>query len=109
MKLKRIFLILTLLLTAVSAWCGPIKWEEATPPHDNQAVHQSVEQEGVEITVKDGWVYVTASRTVTIRIFSILGQPIVTETMQPGTYRVHLASRGIYLLRAGSTTRRITI
>ncbi len=93
----------------MSAWCGPVKWEEASRPVDNQAVHQQVESEGVEIMVKDGWVYVTATRTVTIRIFSILGQPIITETMQPGTYRLHLASRGIYILRAGSATRRITI
>lgn len=107
--MKRILLILTLLLTAAGAWCDPIKWEESSRPTDNQAIHQSVESEGVEITVKDGWVYVTASRTVTIRIFSILGQPIITETMQPGTYRLHLSSRGIYILRAGSVTRRIII
>ena len=89
------------MLTALAAWCGPIKWEEASRPRDNQARTQSV--------VKDGWVYVTASKIVTIRIFSILGQPIITETMQPGTYRLHLASRGIYILKVGAVTRRITI
>ncbi|MDE6081487.1 MAG: T9SS type A sorting domain-containing protein, partial [Muribaculaceae bacterium] len=104
-----ILVILTVMLTAVAAWCGPVKWEESSRPVDNQAVHQQVDSEGVEIMVKDGWVYVTASRPVTIRIFSILGQPIITETMQPGTYRLHLASRGIYILRVGSATRRITI
>lgn len=107
--MKRLLLILSLILTAAAAWCGPLKWEDASRPVDNQAVHQSIDTEGVDITVKDGWVYVTASRPVTVRIFSILGQPIITETMQPGTYRLHLASRGIYILRVGSATRRITI
>lgn len=100
---------MTLMLTALAAWCGPIKWEEASRPRDNQARTQSVDSEGVDVMVNDGWVYVTASKIVTIRIFSILGQPIITETMQPGTYRLHLASRGIYILKVGAVTRRITI
>lgn len=63
----------------------------------------------LEVAVKDGYVYVTTSKPVTVKIFSILGQLISQKNIQPGTFRTHITSRGIYILKVGSITRRITI
>ncbi len=63
----------------------------------------------LDITVKDGYVYVTTSKPVTVKIFSILGQLISQKTIQPGTSRTRITARGIYILKVGSVTRRITI
>jgi hypothetical protein len=63
----------------------------------------------VEITVRDNYIYVWCDKTINIKIFSILGQQISHETLKPGLHRIKMASRGIYILRTGTTTRRITI
>lgn len=63
----------------------------------------------LDITVKDGYVYVTTSRPVTVKIFSILGQLISEKELKPGTSRTRMTARGIYILKVGSQTRRITI
>lgn len=63
----------------------------------------------LDISVRDGYVYVTTSKSVTVKIFSILGQLISQRTLRPGTTRTRISARGIYILKVGSVTRRITI
>lgn len=104
---KRIFLILVLLLSSAAG----IAASEVLPQDDSSHNYsrEYVENEDIEINVKDGVVTITTSKTVTIKIFTILGQLITTETVKPGTKKFHIESRGIYILKAGSVTRRITI
>lgn len=83
-------------------------WEEVTAPVP--AVTQSMESDGeLEVTVHDGYIYIRTDRAVTIKIFSILGQLISQENVKPGLHRIRLSSRGIFILRAGTATRRITL
>lgn len=100
-----------MLLAAITSWASDAQpWEEASRPADSrEVIRETTENEDIEIDIKDGWVYVTTSKPVTIRIFTILGQQITSETIPAGTKRIHIASRGIYILRAGTITRRITI
>ena len=70
---------------------------------------ERIEGDSPEIRVNEGYVYVTTSRTITVKVFSILGQLISQETIQPGISRFRLPSRGIYILKAGAITKRITI
>ncbi|MCM1449284.1 MAG: T9SS type A sorting domain-containing protein [Clostridiales bacterium] len=65
--------------------------------------------EVLDVTVRDGYVYVTTSKTVTVKIFSILGQLISEKKLHPGTSRTRITARGIYILKVGTQTRRITI
>lgn len=104
---KRIFLILVLLLSSAAS----IAASEVLPQDESSHNYsrEYVENEDIEINVKDGVVTVTTSKTVTIKIFTILGQLITTETVKPGAKKFHIESRGIYILKAGSVTRRITI
>ena len=57
----------------------------------------------------DDYIYIHSDKPITVKLFSILGQLISQETVKAGTHRIHLKSRGIYILRAGTATRRITI
>ncbi len=97
--------LLVTLILAVTAAAGSLaanspQWEEVTAP--TPAVTKDMGQETeTEIVVSD--------KPVTVKLFSILGQLISQETVKPGLHRIRLASRGIYILRAGTTTRRITI
>ena len=63
----------------------------------------------VELMVKGQYVFVTTQRASTIRLYSILGQLIVQQSVQAGTTRIKAPTRGVYILQVGSTTRRITI
>lgn len=104
-------IVITILLLAAFSSTVPMaaqrQWEEmeseivVTEHSDNADVP--------EVTVKDGYVYVTTSKPVTVKIFSILGQLISQKTLQPGTTRTRITARGIYILKAGTLTRRITI
>lgn len=85
-----------------------LAWEEVTAPAP--AVAQAFERETeTEIVVRDGYIYLWSEDTVTVKLFSILGQLISQETVKPGLHRIRLNSRGIYILRVGTITRRITL
>lgn len=83
-------------------------WEEVTSPAPTVVNNFDAEAD-VSVTVSDGFIYISSEKPVTVKIFSILGQLISQENLKPGMHRIKLDSRGIYILRAGSTTRRITL
>ena len=110
--MKRILIILSIFITAtLASYAGESRpWEDASSPNESrEQIRDGIDGEEIEITVRDGWVYVTTQKPVTVKIFTILGQLITSETIRPGTKRIHISSRGIYILRAGTVTRRITI
>ena len=67
------------------------------------------EGERFEVTVKNGYIYITTQRTVNVQIYSILGQLVTQQVVQAGTTRIKAPTRGVYILKAGSITRRVTI
>lgn len=103
---KRFLLCLLIMFAvSVSAIATKPSWEET----QQSVVTERVEQEQVEIYTRDGYVYINTAQPVTVKIFSILGQLISQENVPAGSFRLRLASRGIYILKAGTITRRITI
>ena len=63
----------------------------------------------VEVAVRDGYVYVTLSRRAHVKLFTILGQTVSQAELPAGTSRLRMSGRGIYILKAGDTTLRITL
>lgn len=99
---------MTLMLSAALGAGAAATWEEVNAP--SPAVVQSIGQDSdLDVVVRDGYIYLWCEKTVTVKLFSILGQQISQETLKPGLHRIRMASRGIYILRTGTTTRRITI
>lgn len=107
--IKRLTAIITaMLIGAIALTAAPPAWEEVTSPQP--AVVQSFEMEGTtEVVVRDGYIYIWSQRPVTVKLFSILGQQIHQDTVPAGIHRLRLNSKGIYILRAGSLTKRITL
>ena len=58
---------------------------------------------------EDGTVLISVDQATTIKVYSILGQLITQKQVNAGTVRLHIAARGIYILKAGSATRRISL
>lgn len=104
--------LVTLLLVMTAAIGGfaadTPTWEEVTSPAPSVTREIGQETE-TEIVVRDGYIYLWSDKPVTVKLFSILGQLISQDTVKPGLHRIRLTSRGIYILRAGTTTRRITL
>lgn len=80
------------------------KWETV----ETSAASPSSEDR-IDVVVRDGYIYVTSARPVQIRIITILGQPVSQSSLPAGTSRFKTGARGIYILKAGSQTVRITI
>ncbi len=64
--------------------------------------------EAFDAAVRDGMVY-PRQRGNQGEIFSILGQLVTSRRLQPGLVRLTLPQKGVYILRAGGSTRRINV
>ncbi len=67
------------------------------------------EPERFEVAVKGMYIILTSPKAVTVRLYSILGQLITQQPIQTGKTRIKAPGRGVYILKAGSATRRITV
>lgn len=63
----------------------------------------------VSVNVHDMHIYVELDRPTAVKLFTILGQPVAQMNLPAGLARLRVPARGIYILKTGSATRRITI
>ncbi len=98
-----------LLITTVVMQAAAPKWEEVNNPPVEVMMESTESENPVHSTVKDGYIYITSTAPVTVKVFTILGQLISSETIPAGTHRLRINARGIYILKIGGSTRRITI
>lgn len=106
MKKWRYILIAAMLAGAVPTAEGALKWEyvSATTITDDTS-----DSERLEVSVKDGYIYVDTSRPVTIKLMSILGQLVSQQNLPAGVSRIKMSARGVYILKAGSYTKRVSV
>ena len=105
----RKFLISCILaFAALVVAAAPPAWEGVNAPRPEIVQEMEMDSQ-TEIVVRDGAIYLWVAKPTNVKIFSILGQLISSENLQPGLHRLRLTSRGIYILQAGSTTRRVTL
>ncbi len=118
MQIKR--RLLPLLIALLAALCAPAqntagstsRWQPVDTPRESAWVLASDDSDGekIDVVVRDGGqVLITANKAIPVKVFTILGQPVASRTLQPGTIRLRLPLRGIYILKAGETTKRINI
>jgi hypothetical protein len=62
-----------------------------------------------DVRTRDGYIIVTTDHQVSLKLFSILGQLISQQTLQPGVWRLKVKARGIYILKTDTVTRRVTV
>lgn len=107
-NIKRLRLVAIGLLLACAASGASLGVPPAntSPWEQVQAVPAPADDE-VVAEVRDGHLYVWLLRPAKVQLFTILGQPVADASLPAGAFRLKLASRGIYILKAGSTTKRI--
>lgn len=109
--MKRALLLITLMFAAAAAYAAGNtvarpRWEvvEQLPPELVEP-----QNEHVEVIARDGSIYISTPRPVQVKLFTILGQLVAQAQLPASTARIHPAGRGIYILKAGSFTCRVTI
>ncbi len=73
------------------------------------ATSQVDDNDRIDIVVRDGFIYISTTRPTNIKIFSILGQLISSTRVPAGTTKLKVPSRGIYILKTDTYTRRLTV
>lgn len=108
MKERLIGVIFALIFGGATMFAASPTWEEVASPQPS-VVQSLVTENQTEVVVRDGYIYISAQKPVTVKIFSILGQQIHQETVAAGLHRLRLNSKGIFILKAGSLTKRVTL
>lgn len=106
--LRHILLPLCIAAAAMAVQAAPPA-QQAAPRWEQMETVETELTDDVSVTVRDGHIYVTVTKPSQIKLFTILGQPISQVTLPPGTSRFKVTARGIYILKIGSITRRVTI
>ena len=75
---------------------------------DVSGLNSVAHDEEVEIRVSPGHVVVVASQPVQIKVFTILGQVVSSETLPAGVSRLPL-SHGVYIVKVGDLTCKIAV
>lgn len=107
MKKWLTILVTALMLGAVSPAMGAAPQWEAVQLASAGAPAQ--DQDKIEVTVRDGYIYVYTPRAVEVRVMSIVGQLISQKNLPAGVSRLRISARGIYILKAGDLTLRVTV
>ena len=106
-RLRRLFTV----IAVFAALCGPALceakgWEALRA--DVSGLNSVAHDNDVEIRVAPGHVVVVASQSVQIKVFTILGQVVSSETLPAGTSRLQL-SHGVYIVKVGDLTCKIAV
>lgn len=75
---------------------------------DVSALNSVARDNEVEVKVSPGHIVVVNSQPVQIKIFTILGQVVSSETLPAGVNRLPL-SHGVYIVKVGDLTCKIAV
>lgn len=106
MRLIRYILIFALLFCSAPCPAAGPKWETVQAV---SASSPSTSSDKVEAWVRDGYIYLSTPKPQTVKVLSIVGQLISEQQVPAGESRLRITARGIYILKVGEKTFRVTI
>ena len=65
--------------------------------------------DGIEIFSKDGNIVVKLPHKAQVKVFTILGQLVSQAELNAGTSMLKVNSRGIYIVKVGSVTKKVAM
>ena len=99
--------VLSALGTPLAAHCAPKGWE---PVKTESATAKTIIKETeFEIKVTSGAIIVTANHPIQIKIFTILGRVVNSETLPAGSHRFTLPAHGVYIVKIGDITCKVAV
>lgn len=106
--MRQLLAILIVALAAMSSVGSSPRWEAVEVP-GRIFTEQRLEPDWTDVAVRDNAIYILSNRQVNVKVFTILGQLVSQETIPAGVHRLQMKAKGIYILKIGTTTRRVTI
>lgn len=109
--MRRIRAFLLLMVCAVLTFAPvPVAARAWEPVKSERADAKSVAKESeLEVKAASSTIIVTTNHQVQIKIFTILGRLVNSETIPPGTSQLSLPAHGVYLVKVGSLTCKVAI
>jgi hypothetical protein len=106
-----LILAVAVAVTSTAASSGRPVWEPVNNENATTAIAaaKAADSDAFESEVINGALYIYTPKRVNVKVFTILGQPISSETLDAGIWRLNINKRGIYILKTGSQTKRVTI
>lgn len=96
-----------LLAMAVPSHAAPKGWE--SPKTERSDARTVARYSELEIKAARGTIIITTSHTLPIKIFTILGQLVNSETLSPGTSQYSVPAHGVYIIKAGDLTCKVAL
>lgn len=95
-----------LAIVAMVADAAP-SWEKIAS--GSSEMIENVNAERIDVRVSEGNIILLLNSAAQVKVFTILGQLVAQQQLEAGVWRLPIPARGIYILKVGSVTRRITI
>lgn len=111
MRKMRTYLLSAMLLFAVSMpvymSAAPRSWE--TIKSERPDAKSVVRYTDLEIKSASGVIIVNANKPVQIKVFTILGRLVNSETLPAGRSQLQLPTHGIYIVKVGDLTCKVAV
>lgn len=76
---------------------------------DDNRQNEPVQEAPIEVSNKDGSIYIRTPRKVQVVVYTILGQIVTDRTINPGLSELKIGVRGIYLVKIEGQTQKIAL
>ena len=92
-----------------SGFVLPTTMEKEIWKIDDNRQNEPVQEAPIEVSSKDGSIYIRTPRKVQVVVYTILGQIVTDRTINPGLSELKIGVRGIYLVKIEGQTQKIAL
>lgn len=105
---KYLLVAVACIALAGTARAAGVGWEQIRTEQSSGA--KSVMRDtDLEIKASPLTIVVSNSKQSSIKVFTILGRLVSSETLPPGTSRLQLPAHGVYIIKVGDMTCKVAI
>lgn len=110
MQIKRMLHItaIMLILSAAPAVSMAKGWDP-NPKVERAETKPVVRDSEVEVRAKRGVILVSVNHATQVKVFTILGQLISSETLPAGTSQYNVSAHGVYIVKIGTLTCKVAV
>ncbi len=106
----RLYTIIFAAMLAASTVCGAAgapAWE--TVKTEVVGAKSVIKEPDLEILTAPSCIIVNCNKQVDIKVFTILGRVVSSETLPPGSSRLTVGAHGVYIVKVGELTCKIAL
>ena len=105
--IRKLLIIMVLTACAVPFSAYSKGWEVLKV--EKPQAHRVASTSEIEIKAVRGVIYLTTTKNVNIKIFTILGSRIADDTLSSGSYQFVVPTHGVYIIKAGDLTCKVAV